>query len=80
MRSRPSSESVNDHDDSINEFDASTCSGDNFDNIFLNEEEIIPEDPIVWVNTNKTIGEGRVIKIPFSGFPEDSDYLKTEME
>ena len=76
MRSRPSSESVNDHDDSINEFDASTCSGDNFYNIFSNEEEIIPEDPIVWINNNKTIWEVRVIKIPFSGLPEDSNYLK----
>ena len=31
---RPSSESIKEKDDSVNEFDASTCSGDNFYNIF----------------------------------------------
>ena len=44
MRSIPSSESVNENDDSVREFDASTCSGDNFYDIFENEGEIITED------------------------------------
>ena len=48
----------------------------NFYDIFENEEEIITEDSIFWVNTNKTIWEGRVIKIPFSYFPEDPKHLK----
>ena len=41
--------------DSVSGFDASTCSGDNFYDIFENEEVIITEDSIVCVNTNKTI-------------------------
>ena len=44
--------------------------------MFLNEEEIIPKDSTVWVNTHKKVWEGRVIKIPFSDLLEDSDYLK----
>ena len=43
--------------------------------IFQNEEELITEDSIVWVKTNKSIWEVRVIKIPFGDLPEDSDYL-----
>ena len=39
-------------------------------------EEHITEDFIVWVNTNKTIWEGRVIKIPFSEKSEDAKHLK----
>ena len=54
----------------------STCSGDRFYDIFDKEEEIITECSIFWVNTNKTILEGRVIKIPFSDFPEDAKHLK----
>ena len=50
MSSRPSSESINYNDDLVGEFYASTCSG----GIFENTEEIITEDSIVWVNTNKT--------------------------
>ena len=34
------------------------------------------EDSIVWVNTNKTIWEGWVIKIPFSEKSEDAKHLK----
>ena len=60
----------------VGECDASTCSGDNFYDIYENEEEIITKDSIVWVNTNITIWEGGVIKIPFSDFPEDFNYLK----
>ena len=37
MRSKPSLESVNDNDDYVGEFDASTCSGENFYDIFENE-------------------------------------------
>ena len=34
------------------------------------------ENTIVWVNAEKTIWEGRVIKIPFSEKSEDSKHLK----
>ena len=37
---------------------------------------MITKGSIVWVNTNKTIWEGRVIKIPFSDVPEDDKHLK----
>ena len=40
--------------------------------IFDKEEEIITEGSMVWVNTNKNIWEGGVIKIPFSDVPEDA--------
>ena len=52
MSSRPSSEYVNEKYDLVGEFDASTCSGDNFYDIFENEEEIIAWDSIVWFYTN----------------------------
>ena len=39
----------------LDEFDASTCSGDRFYAIFDKEEEIIIEGSIVLVNTNRTI-------------------------
>ena len=39
----------------LDEFDASTCSGDSFYDIFDKEEKIITEALIVWVNTNKNI-------------------------
>ena len=55
MRSRLSSKSLNENDEYVSEFDASACSGDNFYDIFENEEEIITGSSIVWVNTNKTI-------------------------
>ena len=76
ISSRPSSEYLNEKGDSVGEFDASTCSGDKFYDIFDKEGEIINEGSIVWVNTNKNILEGRVIKIPFSDFPEDAKHLK----
>ena len=38
MSSRKISESVNEKDDSVGEFDASTCSGDSFYDIFENNE------------------------------------------
>ena len=37
MRSIPGPESINDNDDYVGEIDASTCSGDNFYDIFENE-------------------------------------------
>ena len=46
MRSRTSTDYVNENDDTVSEFDASTCSGDNFYGIFENKEEIITEDSI----------------------------------
>ena len=39
----------------LDEFDASTCSGDRFYDIFHKQEEIITEGSIIWVNTNKII-------------------------
>ena len=41
--------------------------------IYDDLDEHITEDSIVWVNTKKTIWEGRVIKIPFI---EKSEYAK----
>ena len=41
--------------DLVSSFDASNCSGDNFYDIFGNEEQIITEGSIVWLNTNNTI-------------------------
>ena len=58
------------------ELDESTCSDDTYYDIYDNQEEIITEDSIFWVNTNKTIWYGRVIKIPFSDVPEDARHLK----
>ena len=45
--------SIYEIDDSVSGFHASTCSGDNFYDIFENEEEIITEDSIFCFNTNK---------------------------
>ena len=60
----------------LDKFDESIFSGDRYYDIFDKEEEIITEGSIVWVNTNRTIWEGRVIKIPFSDVPEDAKHLK----
>ena len=49
---------------------------DEFYDIYDNEDKNITEYSIVWVNTNKTIWEGRIIKIPFSDVPEDPKHLK----
>ena len=45
-------------DTDLDEFDASTCSGDRFYDIFYKEEEIITEDSIVWVNNKRSFGKG----------------------
>ena len=71
---RSSTDSVTNNDDLVSRFDASTCLGDNVYNFFDNEDEIISEDSNVWVNTNKTIWERRVIKIPYSDLPQDPNY------
>ena len=55
----------------MREFDASTYSGENVYDIFENEDKIIVEDSIVWVNTNKKFWEGRLIKITYSDLPHD---------
>ena len=55
MSSKKSLEYVNEKYDPVGEFDASTCSGDNFYDTFDNEEEIITGDSIVWINNNKKI-------------------------
>ena len=49
---------------------------DDFYDIFGDLDEHITEDSIFWVNTKKTIWEGRVIKIPFSEKAEDAKHLK----
>ena len=67
--SRLISSSLNEKYDYVGEFDASTYSGDSFYDIFDKEEEIITEVSIVWVNTYRTVWEGRVIKILFIGLP-----------
>ena len=59
----------------LEEWDDSTCSGDTYYGIYDNEEEIITEDSIVWVKTNKTVWKKRVIKIPFSDVPMDAKHL-----
>ena len=61
----------------LDEFDASTCSGDRYYDIFDKEEEIITGGSIVWLNTNKNLWGGRVIKIPFSDVIEDATYFKS---
>ena len=74
MRSGTSTDSVNCNDDSVSEFDVSTCPGDSFYDIFENEEEIITEDSIFWVNTRILFWKGRFIKIFLNDSPEDSNY------
>ena len=49
---------------------------DEFYDIYDNEDENVTEDSIVWVNTNRTIWEGRISKIPFSEVKEDAKNLK----
>ena len=49
---------------------------EDFYDIYGDLDEHITEDSIVWVNTKKTIWEGRVIKIPFSEKSEDAKHLK----
>ena len=63
-------------DGDLDQFGASTCSGDMFHNIFDKEEEIITEGSIVWVNNNISTREGKVVKITFSDVPEDAKHLK----
>ena len=55
ISSRPSSEYLNEKDDSVGEFDASTYSDDRLYDIFDKEEEIITKGSMVWFNTNKII-------------------------
>ena len=47
-----------------------------FYDIYGELDEHITEYLIVWVNTKKTIWEGRVIKTPFSEKSEDAKHLK----
>ena len=69
----PSTVLVNESGGSVVECYAFTCLGDNIFGIFENKDEIIIESSIVWVKTNKTIWEGRVIKIPYRNLPHDSN-------
>ena len=54
MRSNEVSVTNND-DNLVSGFEKSTCSGDTVCDIFENEDEIITENSIVWVNSNKEI-------------------------
>ena len=49
---------------------------DEFYDIYDIEDTNITEDSIVWVNTHKTIWEGRVTKILFSEVLEYAKHLK----
>ena len=49
---------------------------EDFYDIYGDLDEHIIEDSIVWVNTKKTIWEGRVITIPFCEKSEDAKHLK----
>ena len=73
---RSSTGSVNGDGDSFSVFDAFTCPGDNVYEIFENEDKIITDGSIFWVNTNNLFWEGRVIKITYRELPQDSNYLK----
>ena len=66
---RSSEDSVTNNDENlVSVFDKSTCSGDSVCDIFEYYKEIITENYIVWVNTNKAICQGKVIKTPFGYF------------
>ena len=54
---RSNTVSVNEYDDSVCGFDASTCSSKCFYDIFENEDKFITEDSFFWVNSNKKIGK-----------------------
>ena len=56
-----------------NKFDESTCSGDSVCGILDHNEDNITENYIIWVNTNKSICQEKVIKITFSDLPQDSN-------
>ena len=49
---------------------------EDFYDIFGDLDEHITEDSIFWVNTKRTIWEGRVIKTPFLEKAEDAKHLK----
>ena len=64
---------TNNDENLISGFYESTCSGDNVCDIFYNKDEIITEYYIIWVNSNKSIWQSKVIKNPFSNLPQDSN-------
>ena len=56
---RSSEDSVTNNDENlVSVFDKSTCSGDSVCDMFENEDGIITEYSIIWVNTNKEIYQG----------------------
>ena len=58
-----SEDSVNNNDDNlVCGFFESTCSGDSVCDILDNEDELITEYSIVWVNNNKVIFQGGSLK------------------
>ena len=75
MRSNEVSVTNNDRN-LVSGFDRYTCSGDSICDIFENKYEIITENSIVWFNTNKSICQGKVIKIPSGDFPHYYNHLK----
>ena len=75
MRSNADYVNNNDHN-LVGGFDESTCPVDSVCDIFNNEDDIITEDFNVCFNANKATWQERVIKIPFSHLPQDSNHLK----
>ena len=49
---------------------------EDFYDIYGDSDKHITEDSIVWLNTKRTVWEGRVVKIPFSEKSEDAKHLK----
>ena len=68
---RSSTYSVNDNDYLVSGFDTSTCSGEDVYDIFENKDKIITEYLNVWVDTNKSFWERRVIQRTCIDFPQD---------
>ena len=74
---RSSAHNVNNNDDNlVSGFYEYTCSGDSVCDIFDNEDDIITEDSILRVKTNRAIWLGILIEIPFSDLPQYSNGLK----
>ena len=71
---------TNNDDNLVSGFYESACSGDIVCDIFDNEEYIVTENSVVRVNNNKSIWQGKVIKITFSSLPQDSNNLKSDMD
>ena len=62
---------TNNNENLVIVFDESTCSGDSVCDIFENEDNIITENSIVFINNNKSIWKEKAIKTTFSEFTKD---------